>query len=105
MAATTNARLIPVDLWLAGAYLVLVGLAGVYVAYRLLFAPANSEFAGMPLLILALPWSDWLVPVARTSALAGWLGLLAGVFVNAFALVLLGRGLQRLVGESESGHG
>ena len=53
------------DLWLAGTYLALVALAGLYLAYRLLFAPTNSEFAGMPLLVLSLPWSDWLVPVAR----------------------------------------
>ena len=93
------------ELWPAGAYLGLVVLSGLYLGYRLLFAPTNSEFAGMPLLLLSLPWSDWLAPVAGASPIAGWLGLLAGVLVNAIALALVGRGLRRLVVGSDSSAG
>lgn len=93
------------DLWLAGVYLGLVALSVLYVGYRLLFAPTNSEFAGMPLLLLASPWSDWLAPLARASPVAGWLGLLAGVLVNAIALALVGRGLRHLVAALRSSAG
>ena len=93
------------DLWLAGVYLALVALSLLYLGYRLLFAPTNSEFAGMPLLLLSLPWSDWLAPVAGASAVAGWLGLLAGVLVNAIALALVGRGLRHLAAALDSGAG
>jgi hypothetical protein len=82
------------DLWLPGGYLALVGLAALYLGYRLVFAPVSSEFAGMPLLLLSLPWSDWLAPVAAESAIGGWLGLVGGVIVNAAALLLVGRGLR-----------
>jgi hypothetical protein len=79
------------DLWLPGVYLGLVALSVSYLGYRLIFAPTNSEFAGMPLLLLALPWSDWLVPVAGTSGVAGWLALSAGVLFNAITFGLAGR--------------
>ena len=82
--------------WLAGSYLALVVASAAYLAYRLGFAPTNSEFAGMPLLLLSLPWSDWLAPVAGESGVMGWLGLLAGVGLNAAALWLIGRGLDRV---------
>ena len=64
-----------------------------------------EEFAGMPLLLLSLPWSDWLAPVAGASSVAGWLGLLAGVLVNAIALALVGRGLRYLAADLDSGAG
>ena len=90
------------DLWLAGGYLALVALSVAYLGYRLAFAPINSEFAGMPLLLLSLPWSDWLAPVAGASPIVGWLGLGAGVLANAFILSLIGRALRRLAGAFDS---
>ncbi len=83
-------------MWLPVSYLGLVGFAALYLGYRLLFAVENSEFAGMPLLLLSLPWSDWLAPIAGKSLIGGWLGLISGVLVNAVMLGLVGRGLTYL---------
>jgi hypothetical protein len=85
------------ELWPAGAYLGLVTFSAVYLGYRLAFAPTNSEFAGMPLLILALPWSDWLAPVAGADPIVGWLGLIAGALINVAILALAGRGMRRML--------
>jgi hypothetical protein len=42
---------------LALSYLFVVLLSSAYALYRVHFAPANSEFSGMPALLLTLPWS------------------------------------------------
>jgi hypothetical protein len=38
-------------------YAGLGAIAGVYAWYKGAYDPAHSEFAGLPLLLLALPWS------------------------------------------------
>jgi len=45
--------------WVTAIYSVLVCLAAGFAFYRGNFAPANSEFSGLPLLLLAVPWSWW----------------------------------------------
>jgi hypothetical protein len=44
---------------LASAYFAAGVLACLYALYRLNVTRVNSEFAGLPLLLLALPWSAW----------------------------------------------
>jgi len=82
---------------LAGPYLGLVLLAAAYLAYRLNFQPVNSEFAGLPLILLAEPWAIWLDQMIGTaSGPLGWIGILAGVTLNSTLLYLAGRALERL---------
>jgi len=40
-----------------GVYLSLWAVAAIYAWYKGSFDPAHSEFAGLPLIILGLPWS------------------------------------------------
>ena len=40
-----------------GVYLGLWAVAAIYAWYKGSFDPANSEFAGLPLIILGLPWT------------------------------------------------
>jgi len=40
-----------------GMYLSLWAVAAIYAWYKGSFDPAHSEFAGMPLIILGLPWT------------------------------------------------
>ncbi len=41
------------------AYAALAAAAAGFAFYKGNFSPANSEFSGLPLLLLALPWSWW----------------------------------------------
>lgn len=42
---------------LAATYLSVVAAYTAYVFYRITFAPINSEFIAVPLILLTLPWS------------------------------------------------
>ncbi len=75
---------------LAGPYLGLVLLCAGYIAYRLTFAPANSELLGVYLVFLSLPWSLMAAPLGMAGLVGGVVG---GIGLNAWLLYRLGRGL------------
>ncbi len=81
---------------LPGAYLVLVALSGAYLGVRLVFFPINSELAGLPLLILSLPWSDGLASRLGAGGIAGWISLLGGIAANLLLLIALSYIVVRL---------
>lgn len=73
--------------WLvAGTYLVVVLAAVGYLAYRHIFAPAGAEFAGMPALMLTMPWSmvigGILADFLGSSMVGGLFGVAFGAAVN-----------------------
>lgn len=82
---------------LAGPYLLLVAAVALYVGYRLLFRPANSELVGVYLVVLGLPWS---LLGAAGGVIGIGLALVAGIGLNAWLLYRLGGGRA---GGTESG--
>ena len=85
---------------LAGIYLALVALAALYIVYRINFAPVNSEFCGLPLLLLTLPWSmmifSWLDPYLSDSLVVTLSVLIFCGLLNAAVIYLTGSGIESL---------
>jgi hypothetical protein len=81
------------------AYVGLAVIAVCYALYRGNFARANSEFSGLPLIVLALPWSWWMRGVEirvlespfnnSVAVMSAWIAL------NAALLFVLGRVIDR----------
>ncbi len=74
------------SLWLAALYLGVCTLATLIVVGMMIFAPAQSKFLAVWLLLLSLPWSDWVLSAVGPQPLALWGGVLAGYVLNAAAL-------------------
>jgi hypothetical protein len=73
-------------------YAALAGLAIGFAFYKGNFSPADSEFSGLPLLLLALPWSWWFRdfnPSLVRSQFNNSLLLSSGYVVLNFALLAL----------------
>ena len=80
------------------AYGTVVALAIVYLEISIHVDPAHSEFSGLPLVLLGLPWSvgiPQLLGVTDASTFIGWAALVGGILVNASILRLLGGILAR----------
>jgi hypothetical protein len=69
--------------------LAVVALVCLYLGYRFVYRPANSELLGVYLVVLALPWS-LLAAALGTVGLA--LGVPGGVALNAWLLFRLAGG-------------
>lgn len=83
---------------LAGFYGALVVLSVGYLIYRIHWEPAGSEFAGLPLIVLASPWSLWTTQGLHATGfnfdLSPYLNialLLPGAALNAWLIDRLGR--------------
>lgn len=85
---------------MAGTYLALVLIAALYALYRLNFAPADSEFSGLPLILLTLPWSmmifSWLGTYVPNSLTATFSILLFSGLLNTTILYFIGAALASL---------
>lgn len=72
------------------AYCIVLGTTFTYIAYRFAFQPAGSEFLGLYLGAVTLPWSIVVIPVlALATPDLSWfnvLALLACGVLNAFLL-------------------
>ncbi len=80
--------------WLATvAYFVLLVAAVVYLIYRVAVAPAASEFAAVPLVVLALPWS--ILGISFSESVGLWVGFLGGLILNAMLCYHAGQAAER----------
>ncbi len=84
-------------------------MAVAYLLYRVTFAPLNSEFAGLPLILLELPWSPFVVAAAdRFGVIAMFdrlggrssyaLSTLLSILTLHLPIILLNAGLLYLLG-------
>ena len=80
---------------LARIYGVICLVAIAYAGYRFIFAPANSELAGVPLVVLGLPWTLVMTPIAlmvggpaSAFIIAG--GVIGGCALNVWLLNRIG---------------
>ncbi len=68
--------------WLATVpYFVLLLGAVAYLIYRVAVAPASSELAAVPLVVLALPWS--ILGISFGESVGLWVGFIGGLVLNA----------------------
>jgi hypothetical protein len=92
----SNARRV---MWLSTAYLALSAVAAAYALYKGNVSRADSEFSGLPLLLLALPWSLWLravQPRILESAFNNSVLVTTGyALVNGIILWMLERWIRR----------
>jgi hypothetical protein len=76
------------------AFLLLCSI--LYIVYMINVDPGNSEFSGLPLILLTLPWSIVFPQITGSSSgFMGWAGIAAGALVNGAILWLLGWLLSR----------
>jgi hypothetical protein len=83
----------------AALYLGLVAFSMGYVFYRTTYRPVNSEFCGLPLLVLTSPWSLWTTQVLAllrynfdlSLFLNILLSMMPGAALNAWLLYVIGR--------------
>jgi hypothetical protein len=61
--------------------LVLLFVAVGYLFFRVAVAPAASELAAVPLVVLALPWS--ILGISLGESVGLWVGFLGGLVLNA----------------------
>jgi len=101
---------------LAIAYLAVFAVAECLMLYDLAFHTAQSEFSGLGIIVVGLPWSLLLTPVASAVGYVGWYsrfagtplvyGLLAsgtvlpGVLLNAGIAYWVGRVIGRTAGRA-----
>jgi hypothetical protein len=74
-------------------YALLIVLAVAYLEYSINCYPVHSEFSGLPLIVLGLPWSvaiPRLIGTDDPSFIARWLPLVGGILLNGFILRLPG---------------
>ena len=80
--------------WLATVpYFALLVSAVVYLIYRVAVAPAASELAAVPLVVLALPWS--ILGISFGESVGLWIGFLGGLILNAALCYRLGQSAER----------
>lgn len=92
-------KLSKVGLFFVSIYLMLAVYAIGYLAYRLSFTPLHSEFAGLGIIILTLPWSILLLKAIEIpESIPVYLLILSGLAVlNASILYMIGYGLEKLI--------
>jgi hypothetical protein len=82
---------------LAAGYILLIAMAAGYVTYRLLFAGPRSEFVGIIMIILGLPWARILGSSLPFHGSAGvGLVLVLSYAMNTLLLYLGGASMQRV---------
>ena len=74
-------------------YLALLFAAIAYLIHRVAVAPAASELAAVPLVVLALPWSILGISIGENVGL--WIGFLGGLVLNAALCYRLGQAAER----------
>lgn len=82
---------------LAAGYILLVAMAAGYVTYRLLFAGPRSEFVGIIMIVLGLPWARILgssLPIHGSAGVG--LVLVLSYAMNTLLLYLGGASIQRV---------
>ena len=80
--------------WLATApYFALLLAAIGYLIYRVAVAPASSELAAVPLVVLALPWS--ILGISFGESVGLWVGFIGGLMLNAALCYRLGQAAER----------
>ena len=103
---------------LAGGYLAVFLAAECFTLFSLVFHTAHSEFSGMGIILVALPWSLMLTPVWSAVGYVDWYnrfagtplvyGLLAsltvlpGVLLNAGIAYWIGRAIGRTAGSGNT---
>ncbi len=87
----------------AGIYLCVSAVALGFMLYLLIFDPAHSEFSGLYLVILTLPWSGLSVRIIDYFGIMDTFGLviplstlLLCVTINTVILYWIGRGIDGL---------
>lgn len=80
--------------WLATApYFALLFAAVGYLLYRVVVAPAASELAAVPLVVLALPWS--ILGISFGDSIGLWVGFLGGLVLNAVLCYRVGHAAEK----------
>jgi len=80
--------------WLATVpYFGLLVGAIVYLIYRVVVAPAASELAAVPLVVLAFPWS--ILGISFGESVGLWTGFIGGLILNAALCYRLGKAAER----------
>ncbi len=92
-------KLSKVGLFFVSIYLLLAIYAIGYIIYRINFTPVNSEFAGLGIIILTLPWSILLLKAIEIpESITIYLLILSGLaLLNAFIIYMIGHGLEKLL--------
>jgi hypothetical protein len=86
--------------WLATVpYFASLVAAVAYLLFRVAVAPASSDLAAVPLVVLALPWSILGISLGETIGLGEsvglWIGFVAGLIVNAAICYQIGWAAER----------
>ena len=80
--------------WLATVpYFALLLGAVAYLIYRVAVAPASSELAAVPLVVLALPWS--ILGISFGDSVGLWVGFIGGLVLNATLCYRIGRAAEQ----------
>lgn len=80
--------------WLATApYLAVLFAAVAYLLVRVAVAPAASELAAVPLVVLALPWS--IIGISLGESVGLWVGFIGGLVLNAALCYRVGLSAER----------
>jgi hypothetical protein len=80
--------------WLATApYFALILAAIGYLIHRVAVAPASSELAAVPLVVLAFPWS--ILGTSFGGSVGLWVGFIGGLVLNATLCYRLGKTAER----------
>lgn len=83
--------------WLPAAYLGLCAAALLVVFALTILVPARSKYIAVWLLVLSLPWSDYVLSRAGAKPWTLWSGVLAGFALNAAVLLCAGLGVRWLI--------
>ena len=90
---------------LAAVYLAVVAAALIYAVYLFKFDVGNSELAGVPVIVLTLPWSMMIVSAFNSmpgnSLALGFAVLVFSALVNAAILYLIGALTGRAFGSGK----
>jgi hypothetical protein len=80
--------------WLATIpYFTLLVAAVAYLLFRMAVAPAASDLAAVPLVVLALPWS--IVGISLGESVGFWIGFVVGLVINAAICYQIGWAAER----------
>ena len=80
--------------WLATTpYLAALFASAGFLFFRVAVAPAASELAAVPLVVLALPWSILGISIEESVGL--WVGFVGGLILNAILCYRIGVSAER----------